>query len=422
MDGFKRPMKPRARDVRTGQAAQGAQQLSQRQPESLQASAEADTNARWATAKSPEAEAANAEALSPDATSRLGNRRRSKKKITLWALGVALIIFVTTVLWYVLSLAPVDPQDDSRQRIVIEPGSSFSEVIEALEEKRLVRSRLASVIYARSINASARLKAGSYSLSPSESTPEIMEHIVAGSVDQFSLTFLPGATLRRLPGETGEQRTDIKSALLNAGYSDSEIETAFSKDYDHPLFASKPASADLEGYVFGETYNFASSSTVEQILVATFDHYYGIIEENDLIQKFKKQGLTLYEGITLASIIQREVRSAEDQRQVAQIFLDRLSIEMSLGADATFEYAAKKDNTTPSPDLDSPYNTRKYKGLPPGPIASPGLSALLSVANPAEGDYLYFVSGDDGVNHFSRTSEEHEANARKYCPKTCFGL
>src|SRR5207248_2549788 len=102
---------------------------------------------------------------------------------------------------------------------------------------------------------------------------------------------------------------------------------------------------------------------------------------------FQKQGLNLYQGITLASIIQREVPGAADQKQVAQVFLTRLGMEMPLGSDVTYQYAAKKMGVTPSPDLDSPYNTRKYPGLPPGPIASPGLTALQAVANPAAGNY-----------------------------------
>ena len=290
-----------------------------------------------------------------------------------------------------------------------------------LEEEGLIRNELAFNLYSRLIHAGARLQAGEYSLSPSESAQEIMDHLLSGSVDQFSITFLPGATLRRLPGETDSNRTDIKSALLDAGYGEEEIETAFKAKYDHPLLASRPATADLEGYVFGETYTFASSSSVKQILETTFDQYYQVVEENNLIEGYEAQGLTLHEGIILASIIQREVSGTADQRQVAQVFLDRLEMGMSLGADATFEYGAKKEGVAINPALDSPYNTRKFTGLPPGPISSPGVTALTAVANPAEGDYLYFVSGDDGKNYFAKTNAEHEANVQKYCQKLCFG-
>lgn len=341
--------------------------------------------------------------------------------IILGVVALVIAVVVAAWLWYLSALSPVNSSDETRKHIVIEPGSSLSIVSQLLEDEELIRSQLAFNLHARAVGANTRLQAGDYRLSPSESTQEIMEHLTSGSVDEFTLTFLPGATLRRLPGETNEQRTDIKSAILGAGYSDAEIELAFEKTYDHPLLAGKPAGADLEGYIYGETYNFASNSSVEQILERTFDHYYKIIQENDLIEGLRKQNLTLYQGITLASVIQREVRSQADQKQVAQIFLDRLATGMSLGADATFEYAAKKDNVPATPQLDSPYNTRRFVGLPPGPIATPGLSALIAVAQPAPGDYLYFVSGDDGTNHFARTLEQHEANVRQYCSTLCFG-
>jgi len=127
----------------------------------------------------------------------------------------------------------------------------------------------------------------------------------------------------------------------------------------------------------------------------------------------------LYQGITLASIIQREVSGTKDQSQVAQVFYSRLAQGTPLGSDVTYQYAAKKLGVTPSPSLDSPYNTRKYAGLPPGPIATPGLSALQAVATPAPGDYLYFLSGDDNVTYFARTDAEHEANIQNHCHKKC---
>lgn len=350
---------------------------------------------------------------------------RKKSWVVLVISGVTILLLciaAIAALWYGSALSPVAPGDESRKRVIIESGSTVDSISVLLEEQGLIKSRLAFSIHARTVNAGSHLKAGQYSLSPSESTQEILEHIVSGNVDQFSITFLPGSTLRRLKGETSAKHTDVKSALLSAGYDEKEIEAAFSKTYDHPLLISKPANADLEGYIFGETYNFASSSSVEQILIGTFDEYHKFITNNRLEQRFKEQGLSLHEGIILASVIQREVSEAEDQRQVAQIFLDRLSIGMPLGADATFEYGAKKEGIAASPSIDSPYNTRKFTGFPPGPIAMPGRTALFAVASPAEGDYLYFVSGDDGKNYFSKTNEEHEAKVQKYCRKLCFGL
>ncbi len=287
-----------------------------------------------------------------------------------------------------------------------------------LSEKNFIRSQLAFDIYTRLKGVRSRLQAGTYSLSRSESTRDIVGHLMAGQRDQITITFYPGATLRDLSGPD-ENKEDAKSVLLKAGYKEEEIEAAFAKQYSHPLFADKPEGTDLEGYVYGETYKFDSGSTAEQVLTGTFDHFYKDITDNNLLEGFKRQNLNLYQAVTLASIIQREVSGANDQRQVSQIFLLRLKRGMMLGADATYKYAAKKLGVPPALDLNSPYNTRKFAGLPPGPIAVPGLSALQAVANPAPGEYVYFVSGDDDVNYFAKTFEEHEANIRKHCHKKC---
>lgn len=339
-------------------------------------------------------------------------KKRSLKKLIGWLLGifVALALFAAgaAFLWYHDALEPVSIEEADGVRVSIADGSSPSQIGQLLEEKKLIRSSLAFDIYTRLSNTRSQLQAGVYTLSPSESTEKIVEHIISGNVDTFSITFLPGATL-------AENRT----GLIEAGYSADEVDKALAKTYDSPLFADKPADTDLEGYMYGETYNFSSDASVEDVLKATFDEFYKNIQANDLREGFKKQGLNLYEGITLASIIQREVPHAEDQRQVAQVFYTRLASGMELGSDVTYQYAAEKMGVSPTPDLDSPYNTRKYPGLPPGPIATPGLTALKAVANPAEGDYVYFLSGDDDVTYFAKTNEEHEQNIVDHCQIKC---
>ena len=154
-------------------------------------------------------------------------------------------------------------------------------------------------------------------------------------------------------------------------------------------------------------------------MTRTFDELQKQVDAHNLVAAYQQKGLSLYQGITLASIVQREVADMADSKQVAQVFLKRLSDDFPLGADATFVYAAKKVGATPSVDFDSPYNTRIHTGLPPGPISSPGATALQAVGAPAPGDYMYFVSGDDGRTHFSRTLAEHEALTAEYCKKNC---
>jgi UPF0755 protein len=337
--------------------------------------------------------------------------KKRLKKIWLWVVGglvVALLLAVGSAFaWYKIQLSPVSGKADA-VRVQIVDGSSPAQIGELLEESKVIRSRIAFDVYTRQIGVQGKLQAGAYRLSPAKSTEQIVDQLIAGDTDQFAITFLPGATL-----------TENRAGLIKAGFSAAAVDAALTKTYDHPLFADKPASADLEGYMYGETYHFEGEASVEQILIRTFDEFYDVIKKNNLVESFKAHNLSLYQGITLASIIQREVANPADQKQVAQIFYKRLNEDISLGADATFVYAAKKLGVTPSVNLDSPYNTRIHTGLPPGPIAAPGLSALQATAQPATGDYLYFVSGDDGVTYFARTQEEHEANTAQYCHVNC---
>jgi UPF0755 protein len=337
---------------------------------------------------------------------------QKKRKLWLWVLvGVLVAVLLTLgglVAWYKLSLRPVDSANTARSRIQITTGMSPSAIGTLLEKDKLIRSKYAFDIYTRLSGTRSKLQAGSYTLSPSQTTQAIVSDIVSGKVDQFSLTFLPGATV-----------AEDKAALVKSGYTTAEVDAAFKKTYDHPLFATKPADADLEGYIYGETYQFNGDATVEQILTRTFDEFYKIIQNENLVADYKKQGLTLYQGITLASVVQREVPNATDQKQVAQIFLKRLKMDMPLGSDITAYYGADRAGLERSVATDTPYNTRIHKGLPPGPVATPGLTALQAVAHPAAGDYLYFLSGDDDKTYFAKTDEEHQANITNHCQVKC---
>ena len=348
-------------------------------------------------------------------------KKRSKKKL---ALMIIASIFVLGVLaaaavwfWYQSQLSPVDAGNTEKTVVKIEANSTPAIIAATLKDEGVIKNETAFLWYTRFEGVQNQLQAGSYRLSPSESTAQVVEHLVNGSVDTFSITFYPGATLTDTVTKA-ENRIDVTSVLKNAGYSEDEIKAGLSKTYDSPLFEGKPASASLEGYVFGETYEFYAGATVEDILSRTFEEFYKWVKQDKLIAAYQAKGLSLYQGITLASIVQRE-SGGDDKAQIAQVFYSRLADNMPLGSDVTYQYIADKEGGTRDPNYDSPYNTRRYPGLPPGPIAVPGLSSLQAVAKPAEGNYLYFLSGDDHVTYFARTLQEHEANIKNHCQVKC---
>ena len=321
--------------------------------------------------------------------------------------------------WFTVQLSPLDKDSDQLIVVKIKTGKSPAQIADDLKNASVIKSSAAFNIYVRFTGKNSQLQAGIYRLSPAESTQQIVEHLIKGNVDQFSITFYPGATLVDNYTKDESKKYDVTTVLKRAGYSNEEIASALSKTYDSPLFEDKPAGTDLEGYVYGETYKFNVGASVEDILQATFDEFYKDVEANNLIEAFDSHGLTLYEGITLASIVQREANSADSQKQVAQVFYSRISSGMALGSDVTYQYIADKLGIERDVNLDSPYNTRRYMGLTPGPIAVPGLSALLAVAEPAEGDYLYFLAGDDKVIYFAHTEAEHEQNIVDHCQVGC---
>lgn len=245
----------------------------------------------------------------------------------------------------------------------------------------------------------------------------------------FNFTIRPGETI-----------FDIKKNLLavdrNGGnenseekvenYTEKEIEAAFNANYNFDFLASRPKGASLEGYLYPETHNFYTTATVEEILNTFLASMGQVISENDLEAKYGEQGLSLYEGIVLASVVQKEAPSPE-QPTVAQVFLTRLDYGVPLGSDVTVSYALDivdpdrliyTDNAA-ALKVDSCYNTRRYVGLPCGPISNPGINALLAVANPSDTAYLYFLTGDDGLMYYSYTEYEHSQNIYLHCQILC---
>ena len=250
----------------------------------------------------------------------------------------------------------------------------------------------------------ARERAEYYAQQEAEMEPEV-----------FSFTIKPGETI-----------FDIKANLIELGYDATEVEEAFTANYDYEFLNGRPEGASLEGYLFGETLEFYKTASVKDILEAFLSEMGAVISKNDLEAKYAEHGLSLFEGITLASVVQKEASSPE-QPTVAQVFLSRMAYGIPLGSDVTVSYALDvmdPDRQTYSDNqsalkIDSCYNTRLYAGLPCGPISNPGLSALLAVANPSDTAYLYFLTGDDGMMYYSYTEAEHNQNAAAHCQNLC---
>jgi UPF0755 protein len=335
-----------------------------------------------------------------------------KRKIFIAALVCFVLLFGLFV-YVATSLGPVSAESKNGIRFVVNSGETATEIATELHKAGLIHDAFVFQVYTQVTGTKSKLQAGGYILSKSMSVSEIIQHISSGKTDEVAVTILPGLTLEQLADP------DVKGSLAQQGFSQQEIKAAYSATYTGELFQKKPVASSLEGYLYPETYNIMANDTLPRIIQMSLDEMYAQIKAQDIEAKIAQQGLSLPDGIILASIIQKEVSDPGEQKQVAQVFLKRLKENVMLGSDVTFMYIAEKEGRKPSVTDDSPYNTRRHSGLPPGPIANFNLSALSAIANPAPGDFMYFVAGDDGTTHFAKTEAEHNANVAKYCTVLC---
>lgn len=289
----------------------------------------------------------------------------------------------------------------------VKEGQSTNGIAESLKKAGYIRDENAFLLYLKLSGNSGKLKAGFHSVSSGYSVSEIVDVLMGDpNVKVFRVTFLPGGTLEQ-----------AKKTLIGYGYSEEEIDAAFDKNYEHLVLQDKPEYMDLEGYIYGETYEFYEGATVEEIIKRCLDELWKVVQSEGLVDKFAGQGFNLYEGITLASIVQRE--GGNDLPGVARVFLNRLNIGMNLGSDVTYQYICDKLGVPRDYNIDNEYNTRKYPGLTPGPISAPGKAALIATANPADNDYYYFLSGDDDITYYARNEYEHNQNIINHCQEKC---
>ena len=200
--------------------------------------------------------------------------------------------------------------------------------------------------------------------------------------------------------------------FITAGFKVTAVDNALRRDNyaSHPALADNPAGSTLEGFLYPDSYQKTATTDPSEIVTEALNEMQQHLT-TDIRTGFAAQGLSVYQGVTLGSIIEKEVSKPSDKTQVSQVFLKRLRQGMRLGSDVTVFYAREINDTS--------YDTTSHIGLPPGPIATLSNGSLVAAAHPAMSDWLYFVAGDDGTTYFSKTFEEHQQNIDRYCHKLC---
>jgi len=290
--------------------------------------------------------------------------------------------------------------EERRINVKIQEGLSTAEIADRLAEKGIIGSSLKFRILARLRGYDDKLRPGSYSFTADMSDDDVFAKLLTGEKKLIKFTVPEGFGVK-----------EIAERLYNLDLVNREDFLQAAEDfapYDY-MRKRKNVLFAAEGFLFPDTYTVESDMEIDELLnlmAGTFDQQL----KPEMRVAAEKMGLSVYDLITLASLVEREVRFPEDRPIVAQVLLKRLKMNMPLQTDATLQYlmdAPKEDVTIEDTQIDSPYNTYQHTGLPPGPIANPGMASIEAVLHPAETDYLYFVADRQGHNHYAYTYEEH---------------
>ena len=306
--------------------------------------------------------------------------------------------------------------DPTPQQFVVAQGESVAEIGSNLQQQGLLRDGDLFRLYVRYNNLDSTINAGVFTLRPNMNIQEIAQTLQRAVAAETQITIPEGKRM--------EEVAELLQEQLNIN-ADEFLRLARRADYNYAFLKDLPDGASLEGYLFPDTYRLPQNPTAQDVLLKMLDNYGEKVQP--LMEQAKAAGKTPREVLTLASIVEREAVIASERPTIASVYLNRLKIGMALQADPTTQYALgyqpdqktwwKQGLTTDDLKYNDPsgYNTYVSPDMPPGPIASPGLSSIEAVITPAETSYLYFVAScsKDGSHQFSVTFEEHQS---KICP------
>ena len=329
------------------------------------------------------------------------------KKLALLVLLAAIAAGGGAAYLYVRAAEPYRGYEGADRFVDVPAGAGSRAIGDRLVQAGVVRDELSFRVALSLSGQSRRLQAGEYRFDRAMTPFEVIEKLARGDVHVISVTFPEGLTIAETAGVFESRGLGPASAFIAAAGDPSAI---------HDL---DPAADDLEGYLFPETYLLPRRSDASRVVTVMTDRFKAVFTP-ELRQAAEARGLTVREAVTLASIVEKEASRPEERPVVAGVYANRLRIGMPLQADPTVIAGLQRAGTYTGnirrEDLafDSPYNTYRYRGLPPGPIAAPGRASLGAAAGPAEVDYLYFVSRNDGSHAFARTLSEHNRNVQRW--------
>lgn len=345
---------------------------------------------------------------------RVGSRRAKSSFFKIFLLTLALLLLFSSgataaYFKYLNLLKPATVLGSPKtMMITVRAGANSVNIAQLLAEQGLIRSQVAFRFYVSAHKLDDRLQAGEYNLNTGLSIPEIASRLANGETASFTFTIPEGFTLAQIVDRLAERK------LVN---SEKFMDLVAHGQFDYDFLQGLPEGPKrLEGYLFPDTYQITPRTTEEQIIHMMLTRF-----SREITPEFKaaaaQQGLTVNQAVIMASVIEREAQRDEERPKVAAVFLNRLKKDWRLESCATIQYALGQPKARlldKDLQIDSPYNTYRNNGLPPGPIASPGSQSLQAAVNPAKTNSMFFVVFEDGKHIFSQTLQEHNKAKAAY--------
>jgi UPF0755 protein len=333
-----------------------------------------------------------------------GSRRRALAAVVVFVVAALLVCVPSYGVWRVLFAPEVDVRAGEPVRVEIPDGADTATIASMLADTGVIGNAAMFRFRARLDGIDGELRPGVYDLVTGMPYDEVADTLLAGPPVAYTTVTIPeGFTVEQIAERVGAATEIPADEIAELGLSGAP---SFEEAYP---FVSDGYQGSLEGYLFPETYRIAEGSTARDVIRLMLEEFAEQFATLDLSYA-REAGLTPHEVVTLASMVEREARLADERPLVSSVIYNRLARGMRLEIDATIEYVIKENRPrllNKDLEVDSPYNTYKYQGLPPGPIASPGLAALQAAAAPAKTPYLYYVlTSADGAHTFTETYEE----------------
>ncbi len=342
-------------------------------------------------------------------------------KITIGFVMIGIVVVFALGIYFFFELGQKPSVKDEAVPFSITKGETFGEITDQLYDKKLIRNTFVFRVRARLLGAESKVQAGTVALRRNMTVDEVLESLTSARLNDRDVTIIEGLRLEQ-----------IAQILADKGWDKTKfIKAVREESWEFGFLNDKPLAASVEGFLFPDTYKIPANFTELQIVEMMLRRFGEQFDES--LRKKAREGTGIYKTLIMASIVEREAAKAEERPKIASVFYNRLKLDMLLQTDPTAQWVRDSlrfnqekgfDNwwTPPTREdltLDSPYNSYKVKGLPPGPICNPGLASLKAATEPFTTDFLYFVAtGDrDGSHAFAKTLDEHNANVKKYLGK-----